>query len=78
MAVVAETRPAALAFRRRTAVLRPFAWLVCWLLEIPSIDDLDHAGLDAYIAALAEQDRESRGSRGGAGTGPVDAASSAV
>ena len=62
MAVVAEIRPAALALRRRSRLSRPFARLLCWLLDIRGIDDLDRAALDAHIAALAEQDRESRGS----------------
>jgi hypothetical protein len=56
MAVVAESRPADLALRRGT-VLRALASLICWLLEIPSLDDVDQAALEAHIAALAEQDR---------------------
>jgi hypothetical protein len=68
MAVVGETRPADLALRRRTPVLRALAWLVCWLLEIPSRDEFDQAALDAHIAALAEQDREGGASLGQPGT----------
>jgi hypothetical protein len=66
MAVVAESRPADLALRRGTPVLRALASLVCWLLEIPSLDDVDQAALEAHIAALAEQDHE-----GGASLGPA-------
>jgi hypothetical protein len=66
MAAAAETRPAELALSRRTPALRTLAWLICWLLEIPSLDGVDQAALDAHIAALAEQDRE-----GGAPLGPA-------
>jgi hypothetical protein len=45
-----------LAPMRRTRLFRTVGWLVCWLLEIPRIDDLDQAALDAHIAALAESD----------------------
>jgi hypothetical protein len=72
MAVVAESRPADLALRRRTPVLRALAWLVCWLLEIPSLDDVDQAALDAHIAALAEQDHEGGASLGPAGIETID------
>jgi hypothetical protein len=58
MAFVAETRPADLALRRRTPVLRALAWLVCWLLDTPTLDAVDQAALDAHIAALAEQDHQ--------------------
>jgi hypothetical protein len=68
MAIVPESRPIELALRRRTPVLRPLAWLVCWLLEMPSMDDLDQAALDAHIAALAEQDRDTASVPGPAGT----------
>ena len=72
MAVVAESRPADLALRRRTPVVRALAWLVCWLLEMPSLDDVDQAALDAHIAALAEQDREGGASPGPAGIEALD------
>ena len=66
MADVAESRPADMALRRRTRVLRALAWLVSWLLEIPWPEGVDQAALDAHIAALAEQDRE-----GGESLGPA-------
>lgn len=47
-----------MALMRRTRVFRAVGWLVCWVMEIPGIDDVDQAALDAHIAALAEQDRE--------------------
>jgi hypothetical protein len=72
MAVVAESRPADLALRRRTPVVRALTWLVCWLLEIPILDDVDHAALAAHIAALAEQDREGGASLGPAGIEALD------
>jgi hypothetical protein len=46
-----------MALMRRTRVFRTVGWLVCQLIEIPSIDDVDGAALDAYIAAQAERDR---------------------
>jgi hypothetical protein len=72
VAVVAESRPADMALRRRTPVLRALACLVCWLLEIPRLDGVDHAALDAHIAALAEQDREGGASLGPAGIEALD------
>jgi hypothetical protein len=72
MAVVAESRPADLALRRRTPVVRALAWLVCWLLGMPGLDDVDQAVLDAHIAALAEQDREGGASLGPAGIEALD------
>jgi hypothetical protein len=72
MAVVAETRPVDLALRRRTPVVRAVAWLVCWLLEMPSLDGVDQVALDAHIAALAEQDREGGASLGPAGIEALD------
>jgi hypothetical protein len=47
-----------MALMRRTRVFRTVDWLVCQLIEIPSIDDVDGPALDAYIAALGERDRE--------------------
>jgi hypothetical protein len=58
----------------RTWGLRSVAWLVCWLLEIPSDAELDQAALDAHIAALAESDREAVLVRGRAGAGALDSA----
>jgi hypothetical protein len=49
-----------MALRRRTRVLRTVGWLVCQVIEIPNIDDVDQATLDAHIAALAERDAERR------------------
>jgi hypothetical protein len=72
VAAVAETRPADMAPRRRTPVLRALAWLVCWLLEISSLDGVDHEALDAHIAVLAEQDREGGASLGPAGIEALD------
>ena len=66
MAVVAESRPADLALRRRTPVYGALAWLLCRLLDIRSLDNVDQAALDAHIAALGAQDRE-----GGASVGPA-------
>jgi hypothetical protein len=42
-----------MALRRRTRVLRTVGWLVCQVIEIPNIDDVDQAALDTHIAALA-------------------------
>jgi hypothetical protein len=72
MAGVAENPPAHLALRRRTPVARALAWLVCWLLEMPGLDDVDQAALDAHIDALAEQDREGGASLGPAGIEALD------
>jgi hypothetical protein len=47
-----------MALMRRTRVFRAVGWLVCQLIEIPSIDDVDGPALDAYIATLGERDRE--------------------
>jgi hypothetical protein len=47
-----------MALRRRTRVFRTVGWLVCQVIEIPNIDDVDQAALDAHIAALAERDAE--------------------
>jgi hypothetical protein len=47
-----------MALMRRRRVFHAVGWLVCWLMGIPGIDDVDQAALDAHIAALAEQDRE--------------------
>ena len=68
MASVPESHPTELALRRRTPVLRPLAWLICWLLDIPSMDDVDQAALDAHIDALAELDRDTASMPGSAGT----------
>jgi hypothetical protein len=70
MAIVPESHPTELALRRPTPVLRPLAWLICWLLEIPRIDEVDQAALDAHIDALAEQDRDTASIPGPAGTEP--------
>jgi hypothetical protein len=49
-----------MALMRRTRVFRTVGWLVCQLIEIPNIDDVDPPALDAYIAALAERDARPR------------------
>jgi hypothetical protein len=72
MAVVPESRHADLALRRRTPVLRALASLVCWLLEIPSLDDVDQAALEAHIAALAERDVRAARLSGQPGTEALD------
>jgi hypothetical protein len=46
---------------RRTRVFRTVGWLVCQLIELPSVDDVDQAALDAHIAAVAEYDRDTAG-----------------
>ena len=56
-----------MALMRRTRVFRAVGWLVCWVMEISGIDDVDQAALDAHIAALAEQDREAGARPGRAG-----------
>ena len=47
-----------MALRRRTRVFRTVGWLVCQVIEIPNIEDVEQAVLDAHIAALAERDAE--------------------
>ena len=47
-----------MALRRRTRVFRTVGWLVCQVIEIPNIEDVDQAALNAHIAALAERDAE--------------------
>jgi hypothetical protein len=49
-----------MALTRRTRVFRTVGWLVCQVIEIPNIDDVDQAALAAHIAALAERDAEAR------------------
>jgi hypothetical protein len=49
-----------MALRRRTRLFRAVGRLVCQVIEIPDIDDVDQAALDAHIAALAERDAEGR------------------
>jgi hypothetical protein len=59
---------------RRTRVFRAVGWLVCWLIEIPSIDDVDQAALDAHIAAVAGLDREAARVRDEPGAGALEPA----
>jgi hypothetical protein len=47
-----------MALMRRTRVFRTVGWLVCQVIEVPDIDAVDQAALDAHIAALAERDAE--------------------
>ena len=50
-----------MALMRRARVFRAVGWLVCQLIELPSVDGVDQAALDAHIAALAEHDRDTAG-----------------
>jgi hypothetical protein len=43
---------------RRTRLVRAVGWLVCQLIAVPNIDDVDHAALNAHIAALVALDSE--------------------
>jgi hypothetical protein len=47
-----------MALMRRKRLFRTVGWLASRLIEMPSINDLDQAALDAHIAAVAERDRE--------------------
>jgi hypothetical protein len=61
MVAAPDTRePGDMALRRQTRVFRIVGWLVCQVIGIPSIDDVDQAALDTHIAALAERDAEGR------------------
>ena len=46
---------------RRARVFRAVGWLVCQLIDLRSVDDVDQAALDAHIAGLAEHDRDTAG-----------------
>jgi hypothetical protein len=39
-----------MALRRRTRVFRTVGWLVCQVIEMPNIDDVDQAALDTHIS----------------------------
>jgi hypothetical protein len=39
-----------MALRRRTRVLGTVGWLVCQVIEMPNIDDVDQAALDTHIS----------------------------
>jgi hypothetical protein len=51
-----ESRDVALI--RRTRRVRAVGWLACQLIAVPNTDDVDHAALNAHIAALVALDSD--------------------